>query len=80
MAQQCHLPSTPYLRQEFGQVDIHDGLEQQHRLILLRILQFEVSCCRQHRLDSPHTIVVVVLGGQQFRAQSVGGYNLSVQG
>ena len=41
---------------------------------LLRYLQ--VSCSSQDRLDGPHPIVVVVLGGELLRAESVRGYDL----
>ena len=63
--------SSTDLRKELGQVDVHDGLQQQLSLVLVKVLELQVSSCSQHRLDCPHAVVVVVLGGQQFRAEAV---------
>jgi len=64
------------LRQELGQIDVHDGLEQEDGLVLQRKLQLEVAGGRQHGLDSSHAVVVVRLGGQLFRAQLVRSHDL----
>ena len=64
------------LGQELGQVDVVDGLEEQHGLFLIHVLQLQVPCCRQHRLHCSHAIVVVMLGWQLLWAQGVGGHNL----
>ena len=53
-----------YLGQEFGQVDIIDGFEEQDRFILVHVLELEVAGSSQHGLDGPHAVVVVVLRGQ----------------
>lgn len=69
-------PPSLYLGQELGQVDIVDGFEEQNRLVLIHVLQLEVSSCRQHRLHGTHAVVVMMLGRQLLRAQCVGGNNL----
>lgn len=71
-----HLEQRHILRQELGHVDVHERPQQQHALHLLGVLELQVARRRQHRLDRPHAVVVVVLGGELFRAQSVGGHNL----
>ena len=68
-----------YLSQEFGQVDIFDGSENQYALILIRVFQLEVSSGSQHGLDGPHPVVVVMLGGEQLGAETVGGDDLARQ-
>ena len=45
---------------------------------LVTNLQVTSSC--QHRLDSSHAIVIVMLGGQLLRAQTVHSYYLYRQG
>ena len=40
------------------------------------IMYLEVGSGSEHRLYGSHAVVVVVLGGELFRAQSVGGDNL----
>ncbi len=40
----------------------------------------EVSSSSQHRLDSPHPIVVVMLWGQLLRTESISGHNFHRQG
>ena len=72
----CHLKQRNILCEKLGHVDVHQCPEQQHALVLLRVLQLQIPCCRQHRLHSSHTIVIVVLGGQLLGAQTVGGHNL----
>ena len=52
------------LGQELGQVDVVDGLEEQHGLFLIHVLQLQVPCRRQHRLHCSHAVVVVMLGRQ----------------
>lgn len=39
----------------------------------------EISSSGQHRLDSSHSVIVMVLGGQLLRAQSVDGHDLHRQ-
>ena len=48
----------------------------QNVLCLVFELELEVAGRRQHRLDRPHAVVVVVLGGELLRAQLVCGHNL----
>jgi len=70
---------TPNLCEKLGHVNVHDGLEQQNRLILFGILEFEIAGGRQHRFDSSHAVVVVVLRGQLLRAQLVRRHDLLCQ-
>lgn len=51
----------------------------QYVLILIRILELEVSCSHEHGFDSPHAVVVMELGGKLLRAQPVGHHNLHRQ-
>jgi len=40
----------------------------------------EVSSGSKHRLDSPHPVVVVMLGGQLLRTETISGHNFHRQG
>ena len=59
------------LRQELGHIDVIDRPEHQHFFVVIRVLQFQVACCRQNRLNSPHTVVVVMLTRQLFSSGDV---------
>ena len=65
-----------YLSEKLWQVYIIDGPEKKDALLRVRQLQFEVPRSHQHRLDGPHPVVVVVLGGELLRAQPVHCHNL----
>lgn len=43
-------------------------------------MHLQVASCGQHRLDGPHAVVIVVLGGQLLGAQAVRGHDLDRQG
>ena len=46
--------------EELGQVDIVDGSQEEHALILLLVLQLQVSGCRQYRFYSTHSCMLCV--------------------
>ena len=46
------------MREELWQVDIFDGAEHQHVLVLVGELALERAGGRQHRLDGAHAVVV----------------------
>ena len=73
------LKQRKIMGQKLGQVDIIDGPQQEHTLVLLWVLEFQVPCSSKDRLDGPHAIVVVVLGGKLLRTQPVGGDYLGRQ-
>lgn len=75
-ARKCHLKQRHVLRQKLCHVDIHQRPQQQNALHLIRVLQLQVPRGSQHRLHRPHAVVVVMLGGQLLRAQTVGGHDL----
>ena len=50
--------------QKLGQVDIIDGPQKKHTLVLLWVLEFQVPGGGKDGLDSPHAIIIVVLGGK----------------
>ena len=56
--------NEPHVLTDLGQVDVYDGAQEQNVLILFRVLELEVACCSQHRLDGSHAIVVVALAGE----------------
>jgi len=64
------------LCKELGHVDVHDGLEQQDRLVLFGVLEFEVPGSRQHWLDGSHAIVVMMLWRQLLWTQLVRRHDL----
>lgn len=72
----AHLEQRHILSQELGQVDVQQGPEQQDALVLLGVLELEVAGGGEHRLDSAHAVVIVVLRGELLRAQAVGGHDL----
>lgn len=48
----------------------------QYVLILIRILELEVSCSHEYSFNGPHAIVVMELGGKLLRAEPIGHHNL----
>lgn len=72
----AYLKQRDILSQELGQVDIQQCPEQQDALVLLWVLELQVAGGREHRLDGPHAVVIVMLGGKLLRAQAVGRHNL----
>jgi len=64
------------VRQELGQVDVNNGAQHYYVLILIWILELQVTGGGEHRLDGPHAVVVVELTGELFGAQSVRGHDL----
>jgi hypothetical protein len=68
------------VRQKLSQVDIVNGSEYQNTLILIHVLLFEVTCGSKHRLDSSHSIVIMLLGRKLLRAQGVCGCDLKRKG
>jgi len=49
------------LREELGQVDVHDGFEKEDGFVLKWKPEFEVSGGGQDRLDGSHAVVVMRL-------------------
>ena len=47
--------------QELGQVDVVDGSEEEHTLVLVGVLELQVPGSSKDRLDGPHAVVIVVL-------------------
>lgn len=72
----AHLKKRDILSQELGQVDIKQGPQQQDTLVLLWVLELQVASSSEHRLDSAHAVVIVMLRGELLRAQAVGCHNL----
>lgn len=72
----AHLKKRDILSQELGQVDVKQGPQEQDTLILFWVLELEVASGSEHRLDSAHAIVIVVLRGELLRAQAVSCHNL----
>ena len=60
------LEERDILRQEFSQVDVFDGSEQEFGLVLVDVLPLEVTSSSQDRLDSTHTKIIMVLLGKLF--------------
>lgn len=67
------LSSLTYL----WQIDIVDWLEHQDFLSLFWVFQLQISGGCKDRFDSPHAVVVVMLGRQLLWTQSVCGYDFS---
>lgn len=71
-----YLKQRGILLQELGQVTVPERADQYHILVLVRVLSFQGPGHDQHRLDSPHTEVIVVLLGELLAAQLVHLYHL----
>jgi len=59
------------LGKKLGEIDVHDGLEEEDSLVLVRELEFEVASSRQNGLDGTHAVVIMMLGRQLLRAQLI---------
>lgn len=46
----------------------------------MRWVHLEVASGGQHRLDGPHAVVIVVLGGELLRAQAIRGHDFHREG
>lgn len=48
----------------------------QYVLILIRILELEVSCSHKYSFDGPHAVIIMELGGELLGTEPVGHHNL----
>lgn len=65
--------------EELREVDVDDRAQHQDVFALVGVLELEVAGRRQHRLDRPHTVVVVTLRRKLFRAQPIRRHDLKGQ-
>eukprot|EP00976_Prorocentrum_cordatum_P062115 1176584-Prorocentrum_minimum.AAC.3 len=65
------------VREELAEVDVDDGAEHEHKLVLVRVLALHVCRRAQYRHHRAHAVVVVVLGGELLGAELVGGDDLA---
>ena len=64
------------LLEELGEVAVSEGTDEDHVLVLVRVLSLEGPRHHEDRLDGPHPKVVVVLLGELLTAQLVHLYHL----
>lgn len=49
---------------ELGEVDIIDGSKHENTLIFVHELSLEVTRSSEYRLDSTHTVIIMLLRGK----------------